>query len=47
MIIYWHLYHFNAVALIQVTEPWNICLEIKNNAEFSVICVMFSLAPLL
>ena len=33
MIIYWQLYHFNGVALIQVTEPWNICSEIKNNTE--------------
>ena len=25
MIIYWQTCHFNAVALMQVTEPWNIC----------------------
>ena len=25
MIIYWQLCHFNAVALMQITEPWNIC----------------------
>ena len=42
MIIYWQLCNFNAVALIQVTEPWNICSEIKNDAEQMEVYTMFS-----
>ena len=45
MIIYWKLCHFNAVAWMQITEPWNICSaflwELHFQRIFCYLCHVF------
>ena len=47
MIIYWQLCHCNAVALMQITEPWNICSAFIWIGSFQKNFLLFMSCPLL